>query len=368
MPQPKTLYEYYTGKGKKLPSVSERSTLFEQAGLGTSSEYRGTARQNVGLLGHLQEDGTGAPVGGTSPGAPAAPVAPPDSPLVSGLKSAATEAERPLRDLSRQTLAAQEAQRSPVDIYSEQYRQAGIPRLDEQIRSTQSVIDQINKELGRGILHERGKTIPMGLIRGRTQALREQKGQELSEQRAIMGQHQTQRGQAFDYAGKMSDLMQQAEERPAELAKSRYEAEKDIGQRGREEVFEARKEELQPDEPEYEYRTVGRDLVQIDKKTGVSKVVHQGRYAPTGGAGKEDDEEAEVKAAQEDIADMILKLEKGDINWAGAYDYIRALYPWMPNEAIDSALGGSIPFDRESGEWKPGEASGRAIAKEPKKK
>jgi hypothetical protein len=48
------LYDFYTGQGQALPSVQERSSIYEQAGLGSASTYAGTAEQNTALLGKLQ--------------------------------------------------------------------------------------------------------------------------------------------------------------------------------------------------------------------------------------------------------------------------------------------------------------------------
>ena len=48
-----TLYDYYTGQGQKLPTVQDRSKIYENAGLGTG--YQGTAQQNTALLGYLQK-------------------------------------------------------------------------------------------------------------------------------------------------------------------------------------------------------------------------------------------------------------------------------------------------------------------------
>lgn len=50
-----TLYEYYTGLGQSLPSLSSRSTIYEKAGLGSASSYEGTAAQNTSLLSYLQK-------------------------------------------------------------------------------------------------------------------------------------------------------------------------------------------------------------------------------------------------------------------------------------------------------------------------
>jgi len=49
-----TLFEYYKAKGEPLPSVEERSKLYEQLGLGTAIYYTGTYEQNTKLLSSLQ--------------------------------------------------------------------------------------------------------------------------------------------------------------------------------------------------------------------------------------------------------------------------------------------------------------------------
>ena len=48
-----TLYEYYTGMGQDLPTISDRRTMFQDAGLG--QQYSGTAAQNTQLLNYLQD-------------------------------------------------------------------------------------------------------------------------------------------------------------------------------------------------------------------------------------------------------------------------------------------------------------------------
>ena len=48
-----TLYEYYTGMGQDLPTISDRRTMFQDAGLG--QQYSGTAAQNTQLLSYLQD-------------------------------------------------------------------------------------------------------------------------------------------------------------------------------------------------------------------------------------------------------------------------------------------------------------------------
>ena len=59
-----TLYEYYTQQGKQLPSISERSQIYEQYGLGSASTYIGDINQNIALLKSLQ---SGVPTQSVAP-------------------------------------------------------------------------------------------------------------------------------------------------------------------------------------------------------------------------------------------------------------------------------------------------------------
>lgn len=58
MATPTTLYEFYTGKGQILPSLTERAQLYQQYGLGSSSSYVGSAPQNTALLAKLLAGGS----------------------------------------------------------------------------------------------------------------------------------------------------------------------------------------------------------------------------------------------------------------------------------------------------------------------
>lgn len=104
-----TLYEYYTNKGQALPSLQDRSKLYEQYGLGSSSSYGGTAEQNTSLLNTLLKQGStqtsGAyinpqtqqsfPIGTASPGytqqgTPTPPKVVEPSPMVSNTSAGQT--------------------------------------------------------------------------------------------------------------------------------------------------------------------------------------------------------------------------------------------------------------------------------------
>lgn len=50
----KTLSEWYQAQGKTLPSVQERSVIYQELGLGQASYYTGTAEQNTKLLSALK--------------------------------------------------------------------------------------------------------------------------------------------------------------------------------------------------------------------------------------------------------------------------------------------------------------------------
>ena len=71
------LYEYYTGQGQSLPSVSERAKIFESSGLGSAGTYVGSASQNTALLNALSGGGTPAPIAPTGQPAVQSPIAQP---------------------------------------------------------------------------------------------------------------------------------------------------------------------------------------------------------------------------------------------------------------------------------------------------
>jgi hypothetical protein len=86
-----TLWEYYTSKGQKMPTIQERSKLYEQYGLGSGANYRGTAEQNTSLLKSLETPKpTPAPAPPTpTPTQPATPVKNATTPTASNTGSSA---------------------------------------------------------------------------------------------------------------------------------------------------------------------------------------------------------------------------------------------------------------------------------------
>ena len=80
----KTLSEYYTQKGQRLPSVSERAPTYEQYGLGKAGEYVGSAEQNIAFLNKLLAGGPAAAPATPAAPAPAAPTAYPGATMPKG--------------------------------------------------------------------------------------------------------------------------------------------------------------------------------------------------------------------------------------------------------------------------------------------
>jgi len=50
-----TLFEFYEMRGEGMPPISERALIWEELGLGTAQEYRGTYAQNILFLKTLKE-------------------------------------------------------------------------------------------------------------------------------------------------------------------------------------------------------------------------------------------------------------------------------------------------------------------------
>lgn len=81
----------------------------------------------------------------------------------------------------------------------------------------------------------------------------------------------------------------------------------------------------------------------IDKTTGQPTIISlplPGSVSTKGGGGSDDEEEKEIKQFRTDAADLIQKLDNGDITWGTAYDSLKVKYPLASSAAIDQALGG----------------------------
>ena len=188
-----TLYDYYTGKGQKLPSVQERAPLYQQYG-GTGT-YTGSAEQNTFLLGKLQAP---APAQTTHTAIPAtglnqttqpmqvtpftAPPPPTIDPVVQQLQAQ-----------QQQAIAAQEAaQKEQGTILSSvesllnqqgQYGarqgelegQAGLPDLQKNLANINA---QINQTVGQAFSEQQaaeGRLAPTFAIQGDQQRIEREK-------------------------------------------------------------------------------------------------------------------------------------------------------------------------------------------------
>ena len=65
------LFGYYSGQGQAMPSLSARGQLYQQYGLGQSTDYSGTAAQNTALLNALQGGGGSLGLGSSTASTPA---------------------------------------------------------------------------------------------------------------------------------------------------------------------------------------------------------------------------------------------------------------------------------------------------------
>ncbi len=104
----------------------------------------------------------------------------------------------------------------------------------------------------------------------------------------------------------------------------------------------------------------------VDNKNGIFRVnktsgAIQKIGAGTGSGDGTSEDQKSIQAFQKDASDLILKLDKGDTSWAGAYDSLKVKYPQADAETINAALGGGIPYS--NGVFDTSAAYGRAKTK-----
>lgn len=103
--------------------------------------------------------------------------------------------------------------------------------------------------------------------------------------------------------------------------------------------------------------------VSIIYKDGTRSVIATGLTAKKTGSNTDTEEAArkkEVADFKKAAADMIVKLDNGDIAWGTAYESLKVAYPGLEG-AIDEALGGG--YNQETGQW-----YGRAVTSSVKKR
>ena len=105
-------------------------------------------------------------------------------------------------------------------------------------------------------------------------------------------------------------------------------------------------------------------IIEYNKKTRQVTVTPTGVKTanPGGGSGNGSDEK-EIQKFRNEAADLILKLDNGDVNWSSAFDNLRTKFPQATNETINSILGGGIPYDEKTGTFSTEKAWGRAKEK-----
>lgn len=150
------LYDYFTGLGKKLPSVAERAQTY---GLGSS--YTGTADQNTALLGRLQGQGLQGQNQATT-------VDTPTNTATTPTPQVTTPTATPVAPTGGNT--------SGVDTYLQNYMSSLKPTQDE--TNTQDQLTQLQGNTRQGVagLAGRGLGTPLSLVRGQ-QAMLQQQGE-----------------------------------------------------------------------------------------------------------------------------------------------------------------------------------------------
>ena len=178
MATPTTLYQYYTSKGLTLPSIGERSGLYEQYGLGSKTSYFGTAAQNTSLLTKLLAPPTATTTAqaGTAP----APTAPAEvQPYLDQVAlSKMVEKEQPQVRSSAQiatdlksegllpTTTRPEAPKM-VDTFKQLRSEQGVTTLEQSLNDLKAAEEELAGRFEAQRFSERGKPVALNVIQGR---------------------------------------------------------------------------------------------------------------------------------------------------------------------------------------------------------
>lgn len=208
--QPTNLYQYYTQQGAVLPSLSERSKIFEAQGLGSASSYQGSAAQNTALLQKLQTPAQPVQPQAVIPtwlekaySTPSVEITPstgmnaadlvnypgkliiPETPkydssnAVNFWQSTAAGIQSQLADYQKNLEKSQEqmgelGKFSMVDTLSQQYEQWGISGMFDQLKTWTSEASAVRQNINdlqaqedQALLNTEGQQVSMATIKGR---------------------------------------------------------------------------------------------------------------------------------------------------------------------------------------------------------
>lgn len=201
-----TLYDYYTGQGQKLPSIAERSKIYETSGLGSASLYTGTAEQNTALLNNLKNTSVKYEELGKAPtpDVPAPNPANPAGSFMGGLAGANVQNQAQLTEQQQRLLESQklmkdaqmlqgvnpdqtaydqrmtqleEAYKGTMgkgEAYKQQLEQSGVPEAQKQLADLNILMAQQQASFNQGMLDTEGKVIPMRFITGQQAQMQKQ--------------------------------------------------------------------------------------------------------------------------------------------------------------------------------------------------
>lgn len=215
-----TLYDFYTGQGQKLPSISERAKTYESSGLGSASAYTGTAEQNTALLKSLQTPEVPDVIdasslsGDKTVNIPEQP-SPEDVASTSAqniqnvskqiVDTAKSSIDKQIKDAEDKRLKAIQEQtgltseyeklleqtvNKQSDLYKAQEK-AGVSTMNKQLQNVINQMNAVSASLKLGVTDQEGKVIPMKFITGRTAQM---KNQALAQQSALAVQAQALQG------------------------------------------------------------------------------------------------------------------------------------------------------------------------------
>lgn len=173
-----TLYEFYGGK---LPSIQERSKVFESYGLGSAKDYKGTADQNIALLGKLQTSSQQAqPANNAVPKVNSADEA---TTYLKNFqtqlydKSTTPDGKSDIQNLLPSTPAPTPINR--VETLEKLRTEYKVGDLETELNTLKDEKRIIEESQRKRVANEQGKPVALGVIAGRTDEITRQENEKL---------------------------------------------------------------------------------------------------------------------------------------------------------------------------------------------
>lgn len=91
------------------------------------------------------------------------------------------------------------------------------------------------------------------------------------------------------------------------------------------------------------------DLLMKGMETVKNQMIQAALKKSSGGSSSSSNEEKQITKFRNDAADMILKLDTGEVTWGAAWDNLKTIYPDVSNDTLDGILGGG--YNPSTGEY-----------------